>query len=168
MRPWQAASTSCLRKAVWHRPTRTTHTPGGPAAAQALPSRSPARGCNCKACTWLSTAGKWGGRPSPWPLREGGLRRATTHAVVLPGPRDGSLVLPCREPAFTTKTATFAGTLDYLWVSRSLAVVDVLPLPYEDGGAWKDPLAEFPSFMAAPNAQHPSDHLPICCTVSLV
>ncbi len=94
---------------------------------------------------------------------------------------------PCpREPPLTTRTATWAGCIDFVWVTRgSFAVASALALPYSDGGrppvgpgplppgaegqgpgvaaggvAWRDPLKDI-EFVAIPDQRYPSDHLAV-------
>ncbi|KAF5832704.1 CCR4-NOT transcription complex, subunit 6-like protein [Dunaliella salina] len=57
-----------------------------------------------------------------------------------------------KEPDITTRTATFSGCLDYIWITpQKLDVLDVLPV--EDQGP-------------IPNDQNASDHLPIGATLA--
>lgn len=81
-----------------------------------------------------------------------------------------------REPPLTTRTATWAGCIDFVWVTRgSFAVASALALPYSDGGrppvgpgpgaaaggaAWCDPLKDI-EFEAIPDQRYPSDHLAV-------
>lgn len=58
-----------------------------------------------------------------------------------------------KEPPFTTYTAHFVATIDYIWVDASrVAVTGVRPLP-----AQRDIQLE----IALPNRQYSSDHLPL-------
>eukprot|EP00200_Dunaliella_tertiolecta_P015590 CAMPEP_0202413952 /NCGR_PEP_ID=MMETSP1128-20130828/31237_1 /ASSEMBLY_ACC=CAM_ASM_000463 /TAXON_ID=3047 /ORGANISM="Dunaliella tertiolecta, Strain CCMP1320" /LENGTH=362 /DNA_ID=CAMNT_0049020253 /DNA_START=89 /DNA_END=1177 /DNA_ORIENTATION=+ len=57
-----------------------------------------------------------------------------------------------KEPDITTRTATFSGCLDYIWITpHELNVLDVIPV--EDQGP-------------IPNSQNASDHLPIGATLA--
>ena len=61
------------------------------------------------------------------------------------------------EPPFTTLTATFKDTIDYIFYEHDkLSVHQVMLLPDEE-----TLLAENP---ALPSAKRPSDHLPLKCT----
>jgi hypothetical protein len=69
------------------------------------------------------------------------------------------------EPPLTTRTSTFDGTLDYLFLSAGdWEVAAVLSMPYAaGGGAAARPPSSVPpdAFPAAPNAVWPSDHLAV-------
>jgi mRNA deadenylase 3'-5' endonuclease subunit Ccr4 len=54
------------------------------------------------------------------------------------------------EPEFTNCTATFKGTLDYIFFNSHLEVENVVPLPTQK---------DFEQFTALPNVHWPSDHL---------
>ena len=70
-----------------------------------------------------------------------------------------------REPPLTTKTAYFAGCLDYLWFSVSdWEVTALLDLPYsEDSG----PEPQDVELGTLPHEQLPSDHLAIGAVLRL-
>ncbi|KAL4424299.1 hypothetical protein ABPG75_001600 [Micractinium tetrahymenae] len=82
-----------------------------------------------------------------------------------------------REPPVTNRTASFSGTLDYVFLSRGhWAVGEALTLPYRfdpapagQPAAVNDPtdvpLAQLP---AIPNARFPSDHLPLAFRLHLL
>jgi len=57
------------------------------------------------------------------------------------------------EPVFTNKTDKFEGTLDYIWVSKSVQITNMNQLPENS-----PPI---------PNAIHPSDHFPLVCDLDL-
>ena len=59
----------------------------------------------------------------------------------------------------TTHADDFAGTLDYIWVSRAAEVSEVLEPPYEPSDA--------ASFGKIPSEHFPSDHLAIGVRVRL-
>ncbi|KXZ55860.1 hypothetical protein GPECTOR_2g1411 [Gonium pectorale] len=69
-----------------------------------------------------------------------------------------------REPPLTTRTSSFAGCLDYIFVSpKHFEVTRALELPYTvdglgSGGGVRDPLADV-AFPPIPNEDFPSDHL---------
>lgn len=61
------------------------------------------------------------------------------------------------EPPLTTKTATFAGCLDYLWCSAGdWAATALLELPYPQGSGPDPQTVELGTL---PNEHFPSDHL---------
>lgn len=62
-----------------------------------------------------------------------------------------------REAPFTTRTLTFEGTLDYIFISSGLEVRGTLPLPFDADGLTPDGSP----FQAVPNTTWPSDHLAI-------
>ena len=64
------------------------------------------------------------------------------------------------EPPLTTKTASFAGTLDYIFASCHWKVVSTLDLPYKTSEDWRDPLNEI-DFRPIPSEHFPSDHLAV-------
>lgn len=82
-----------------------------------------------------------------------------------------------REPPVTNRTATFSGTLDYVFLSRGhWAVGEALSLPYRFDPAPPGqpaavvhptdvPLAQLP---AIPSARFPSDHLPLAFRLHLL
>jgi len=59
----------------------------------------------------------------------------------------------------TTKTDTFAGRIDYIWIDDSVAVSQVLPMPFN-----RDTLR---SFAPIPNTQYASDHLALGASVAI-
>lgn len=64
------------------------------------------------------------------------------------------------EPAYTNYTATFKGTLDYMWYTPSkLRVLTTASIPDEE--------VLTAAGEALPNTQFPSDHLSLCCDVQL-
>ncbi|EFJ42310.1 hypothetical protein VOLCADRAFT_97721 [Volvox carteri f. nagariensis] len=84
-----------------------------------------------------------------------------------------------REPPLTTRTATWAGCIDFVWLSRGdFAVSSALAMPYSDDGlpplgpdggggdgggreaSWRDPFADI-AFTAIPDEFFPSDHLAV-------
>lgn len=73
------------------------------------------------------------------------------------------------EPPITTKTGSFAGTLDYIFINRHWKVLSVLDLPYPVPGPknWKDPLLDIP-FSPVPSDSFPSDHLAIGGEIQLL
>ncbi|KAL6762361.1 hypothetical protein V8C86DRAFT_3130935 [Haematococcus lacustris] len=72
------------------------------------------------------------------------------------------------EPIITTKTDRFAGCLDYIWVDpRHFRVTATLDLPFDQPLNWRSAFndVDFPSI---PNAQFPSDHLAMACSLCLL
>ncbi|GLC57141.1 hypothetical protein PLESTB_001191800 [Pleodorina starrii] len=90
-----------------------------------------------------------------------------------------------REPPLTTRTSSWAGCIDFVWISRGdFSVASGLAMPYDDGGlpplgpaggasggggaggggsrdpTWRDPLTDI-AFTAIPNEFFPSDHLAV-------
>ncbi|GIM10443.1 hypothetical protein Vretimale_13991 [Volvox reticuliferus] len=87
-----------------------------------------------------------------------------------------------REPPLTTRTASWAGCIDFVWLSRGdFSVASALAMPYDDGGlpplgpdfsaggsssggsrepTWRDPLSDI-AFSPIPNEFYPSDHLAV-------
>ncbi|EFJ50976.1 hypothetical protein VOLCADRAFT_88142 [Volvox carteri f. nagariensis] len=65
-----------------------------------------------------------------------------------------------RDPPLTTRTATFAGCLDYIFVSpQHFDVTETLGMPYDmPYGAVRDPLSDV-AFPPIPNEVFPSDHV---------
>ncbi|KAF8073223.1 Srpra [Scenedesmus sp. PABB004] len=79
-----------------------------------------------------------------------GLRLASSHTMA-----------HGREPALTTRTSSFSGTLDYVWLSSPhWRVAATVQLPPE-----AVPIAELPP---CPNESEPSDHLPVGCEAVLL
>ena len=70
------------------------------------------------------------------------------HAYAAPG---------ATMPALTTKTNTFAGCIDHIWLSQDLQVVEVLDMPY--------PIGADADFRPIPNARWGSDHLAVGVTL---
>ena len=60
-------------------------------------------------------------------------------------------------PAITTKTNTFAGCIDHIWLSQDLQVVEVLDMPY--------PIGAHADFRPIPDARWGSDHLAVGVTL---
>jgi CCR4-NOT transcription complex subunit 6 len=76
-----------------------------------------------------------------------------------------------REPTLTTRTSSFSGCLDYIWVSKQgLQVTGTLRMPYsEPAGPPGGPEGVSAAAMGAcPNAAQPSDHLAVGCEVALL
>ncbi len=79
----------------------------------------------------------------------------------------------CREPALTTRTATFDGVLDYIFVSvPHWHVVRTLRMPYEEPDEAVPPSAipvkaRYGGLGPIPNATFPSDHLAMACDLAL-
>lgn len=77
----------------------------------------------------------------------------------------------CREPTLTTRTKSFSGCLDYIWLSKQhWQVASTLEMPYaEPAGAPGPPegVAE-EEFGACPNKAQPSDHLAVGCEAVLL
>jgi len=72
------------------------------------------------------------------------------------------------EPPLTTKTASFAGTLDYVWLSKEhFKVLQTLSLPYTPPPSWTDPMTDV-DFPPIPNEHYPSDHLAMGCVLELL
>ncbi|GIL59916.1 hypothetical protein Vafri_14576 [Volvox africanus] len=87
-----------------------------------------------------------------------------------------------REPPLTTRTASWAGCIDFVWLSRGdFSVASALAMPYDDGGlpplgpdadstggcgrgsrapTWCDPLSDV-RFSPIPDEFFPSDHLAV-------
>ncbi|GBF89682.1 hypothetical protein Rsub_02852 [Raphidocelis subcapitata] len=123
-----------------------------------------------------SSSGSGGdeGSPSRRPGRHAGRRRRRRcalgrHAFDSSGLRLESMHVRAlgAEPPLTTRTATFDGTLDYLFLSAGdWEVAAVLSMPYAAGGGpggGARPPSSVPvgAFGAAPNAVWPSDHLAV-------
>lgn len=71
-----------------------------------------------------------------------------------------------REPPVTNCTENFRGCLDYVWLSRgSWQVQATLATPYNEGAGPDPKDVDLPPL---PNADHPSDHLPVACKVTLL
>eukprot|EP00879_Flechtneria_rotunda_P009550 GHRR01009996.1.p2 GENE.GHRR01009996.1~~GHRR01009996.1.p2 ORF type:complete len:401 (+),score=178.63 GHRR01009996.1:721-1923(+) len=81
-----------------------------------------------------------------------------------------------REPALTTRTTTFQGTLDYIWLSKQhWRVAATLAMPYQDPSApasgsissvaQAEPVS---NFSPCPNEHQPSDHLAVGCDAVLL
>ncbi|MEW5307672.1 MAG: hypothetical protein WDW36_010050 [Sanguina aurantia] len=63
-----------------------------------------------------------------------------------------------REPVLTTKTASFSGTLDYVFISRQHFQVEaVLEMPYTEPAEWRSPMEV--KWGPIPDSNWPSDHL---------
>lgn len=82
-----------------------------------------------------------------------------------------------REPPLTTRTATFSGTLDYVFLSRGHWVVgEALALPYrfDPAPAGQHAAVNHPAdvplaqLSAIPNHLFPSDHLPLAFRLHLL
>ena len=68
------------------------------------------------------------------------------------------------EPALTTRTADFEGTLDYIWLSQPhFKVTGTLPFPFSDDAKLGDI-----TLAPCPNDSEPSDHLSVTCDVELL
>ena len=61
------------------------------------------------------------------------------------------------EMAYTTKTGNFCGTIDYIFTSPGVAVVDALQLPQDENMPEK----------GIPNGVWPSDHFSLCALLKL-
>ncbi len=63
-----------------------------------------------------------------------------------------------REPVFTNLTRKFRGCLDYIWFgpTERLGVISFEKELYD--------LKDLGQVKHLPNEEHPSDHLPLCCT----
>ena len=70
-----------------------------------------------------------------------------------------------REPPVTNNTATFRGTLDYIWLAGAddIAVASVLEMPYGDTALTPDDVRLAP----IPDENFPSDHLAIAARLHL-
>ncbi|KAG2498277.1 hypothetical protein HYH03_003538 [Edaphochlamys debaryana] len=92
------------------------------------------------------------------PLTSSGLRLASSYCLA-----------HGRDPALTTRTNTFAGTLDYIFITpQNLHVRHTLELPYDDDSSQsrpvRDPLADV-AFPPIPNEAFPSDHLSLAAVL---
>lgn len=65
------------------------------------------------------------------------------------------------EPPLTTKTARFAGCIDYIWLGFGWAVVSTLEMPYHYKPG--QDASEMTDVIPMPNGEHPSDHLALGC-----
>ncbi|KAG2447211.1 hypothetical protein HYH02_007952 [Chlamydomonas schloesseri] len=130
--------------------------------------------------TVIPAGGEGAPRFPALPLSASGLRLGSLNALAFG-----------REPPLTTRTATFAGTLDYVWLSQpGLEVTAALSLPFEDGGSpplmapgaaaagpgaaastqpgtWRDPVADV-AMVPVPNEEYGSDHLAVGGEVQFV
>ena len=70
-----------------------------------------------------------------------------------------------QEPPITNNTATFRGTLDYIWFAGSddFSVASVLELPYADTALTPDDVRLAPM----PDDKFPSDHLAVAARMHL-
>jgi mRNA deadenylase 3'-5' endonuclease subunit Ccr4 len=81
-----------------------------------------------------------------------------------------AVIATCREPTLTTRTKSFDGCLDYVWLSKQhWTVQSTLPMPYKEPqdigppeGVSNDELS------ACPNKTEPSDHLAVGCDATLL
>jgi mRNA deadenylase 3'-5' endonuclease subunit Ccr4 len=64
-----------------------------------------------------------------------------------------------QHPTYTNYTEGFQGTLDYIFHTPYLEVVELRPIPSED---------VVTAEIALPNTQFPSDHLPIQAKLRLL
>lgn len=111
------------------------------------------------------------------PAIEGPAAHRDTHHAMEPGkplinppPRHPPPPSSRREPPLTSKTPTFAGCLDYIWLSpQHMDVLRTLEMPYEHparGRPWRDPLIDI-AFPPIPNEDYPSDHLALAAEIRL-
>jgi mRNA deadenylase 3'-5' endonuclease subunit Ccr4 len=98
------------------------------------------------------------GRRRPAALSTRGLRLVTAHAAA----RGGT------EPVLTTRTATFSGALDHIFVGPVAAERDQQQQQQEEGGSSSAPCWHVAATLALPDlkgpipdAEWPSDHLPV-------
>lgn len=73
----------------------------------------------------------------------------------------------------TTRTTSFSGCLDYIWLSKQhFQVAQTLAMPYPDPGSVPrgspDDLLSSSVFGPCPNELFPSDHLAVGCDVALL
>lgn len=74
----------------------------------------------------------------------------------------------CREPTLTTRTNSFSGCLDYIWLSkRHWQVQSTLQLPFQEPSGEPGP-PDRVKLDTCPNQHQPSDHLLIGCDVVLM
>jgi mRNA deadenylase 3'-5' endonuclease subunit Ccr4 len=74
----------------------------------------------------------------------------------------------CREPPLTTRTKSFSGTLDYLWISRQhWQVASTLAMPYSEPQEAAPPESVV-DLQPCPNEVMPSDHLAVGCEALLL
>lgn len=75
----------------------------------------------------------------------------------------------CREPTLTTRTSTFSGCLDYIWLSKQhWQVQSTLELPFQEPEGPPGPPDGVTTLDPCPNAEQPSDHLAIGCEAVLL
>jgi mRNA deadenylase 3'-5' endonuclease subunit Ccr4 len=74
-----------------------------------------------------------------------------------------------REPPCTTRTETFAGSLDYIWLTKQhFEVTAVMEMPYEIPTEDRLGSSKLKDLLPAiPNQWFPSDHLAVGCEVVL-
>lgn len=73
-----------------------------------------------------------------------------------------------QEPPLTTKTATFAGCLDYIWLSADhFSVMQTLEMPYANAFDSQSP-EDVSDLGPIPDQHHFSDHLAVGCVVQLL
>jgi CCR4-NOT transcription complex subunit 6 len=70
------------------------------------------------------------------------------------------------EPPFTNRHSSFAGCIDYVWLSPQLQVVGLLDMPYTYSSHSNDHRSV--TFGFTPNEQWPSDHLAMGAELVLV
>jgi hypothetical protein len=75
----------------------------------------------------------------------------------------------CREPALTTRTSSFSGCLDYIWLSKlHWQVAGTLQMPYAEPRGPPGPPEGVTTLGTCPNEQQPSDHLAVGCDAVLL
>ena len=77
-----------------------------------------------------------------------------------------------RDPAVTNATGNFAGCLDYIFLRGFASVAHVLGMPYDEKLSGESPQNESHlkadvKFGPIPDKHFPSDHLPICCGITI-
>lgn len=81
-----------------------------------------------------------------------------------------AVVAACREPTLTTRTKSFHGCLDYVWLSKQhWDVQDTMKMPYEEPQDIGPPEGiSYDELGTCPNKTQPSDHLAIGCDAVLL
>lgn len=75
----------------------------------------------------------------------------------------------CREPTLTTRTTSFSGCLDYIWLSKQhWRVQSTLEMPFVEPAGQPGPPQCVTALEACPNKEQPSDHLAVGCEALLL